>query len=60
LTRVDEATAAIEALNECLELLGGLNSDNSFAQIKKAQRSVEKLTKTLGSDVEGSFIKALV
>jgi len=58
---IEEASMAIEAVDECVELLAGLDSGAaSMVQITKVQRSFKKVTEKLRNTKYGSMIKALL
>merc|ERR1712151_1064652 len=55
------AHEAIAAIDECLELLAGLDSGAaSMVQVTKVQRSFKKLTESLANTKYSSMIKALI
>ena len=58
---VEEANMAIDAIDECIELLAGLDSGAaSMVQVTKVQRSFKKVTERLAHTKYGSMIKALL
>merc|ERR1712072_767719 len=58
---VVEANMAIDAIDECMELLDGLDSGAaSMVQVTKVQRSFKKLGDALKNTKYGSMIKALL
>jgi len=58
---IEEAGMAIEAIDECVELLAGLDSGAaSMVQVTKVQRSFKKVTEALKNTKYGSMIKALL
>jgi hypothetical protein len=58
---VEEANMAIDAVDECIELLTGLDSGTaSMVQITKVQRSFKKINEALKNTKYGSMIKALI
>ena len=58
---VEEANLAIDAIDECVELLAGLDSGAaSMVQVTKVQRSFKKVGDALKNTKYGSMIKALL
>lgn len=58
---VEEANLAIDAIDECIDLLAGLDSGAaSMVQVTKVQRSFKKLGDALKNTKYGSMIKALL
>merc|ERR1712159_383411 len=58
---VEEANMAIDAIDECIELLAGLDSGAaSLVQVTKVQRSFKKVSEALKHTKYGSMIKALL
>jgi len=58
---VVDANAAIDAIDECMELLNGLDSGAaSLVQVTKVQRSFKKVGEALKNTKFGSMIKALL
>jgi len=58
---VEEANMAIDAIDDCVELLAGLDSGAaSMVQVTKVQRSFKKVTEALRKTKYGSMIKALL
>ena len=58
---VEECHAAIEAINDCLELLEGLGQDTtSLVQVTKLQRSFKKIQNQLKKTRHATMIKALL
>jgi len=58
---VAEANGAIDAIDECMELLNGLDSGAaSLVQVTKVQRSFKKVGEALKNTKFGSMIKALL
>jgi len=58
---IEESNAAIDAIDECMELLSGLDSGAaSLVQVTKVQRSFKKVSEALKSTKYGSMIKALL
>jgi hypothetical protein len=58
---IEEANMAIDAIDECVELLAGLNSGAaSMVQVTKVQRSFKKVSDKLKNTKYGSMIKALL
>jgi len=58
---IEEASMAIEAVDECVELLAGLDSGAaSMVQITKVQRSFKKVEEKLRNTKYGSMVKALL
>lgn len=58
---VEECNAAIDAINDCLELLEGLGEGStSLVQVTKVQRSFKKITASLKNTRHASMIKALL
>merc|ERR1711990_677916 len=58
---VEEANMAIDAIDECVELLAGLDSGAaSMVQVTKVQRSFKKVSEHLKNTKYGSMIKALL
>lgn len=59
--RVEDHKSALEAIDECLGLVGQLITGSSLAEIKKTKSSLVQLQNKLNkSSVEGSLVKALV
>jgi len=58
---VEEANLAIDAIDECVELLAGLDSGAaSMVQVTKVQRSFKKVENALAHTKWGSMMKALL
>ena len=58
---IEEANMAIDAIDECVELLVGLDSGAaSMVQVTKVQRSFKKVSEALKKTKYGSMIKALL
>jgi len=58
---IEEANMAIDAIDECIELLAGLDSGAaSMVQVTKVQRSFKKVSEKLKNTKYGSMIKALL
>jgi len=58
---IEEANMAIDAIDECVELLAGLDSGAaSLVQVTKVQRSFKKVNEALKNTKYGSMIKALL
>jgi len=61
LAYIEEANMAIDAIDECTELLDGLNSGAaSMVQVTKVQRSFKKLESALKNTRWGSMMTALI
>jgi predicted nucleic acid-binding Zn-ribbon protein len=58
--RVAEHNDALSAIDECLEILGGLSGGLSLIQVKRVQSSIHKVTQKLKRGVEETLVKALV
>merc|ERR1712046_103111 len=58
---IEESNLAIDAIDECVELLAGLDSGAaSMVQVTKVQRSFKKVGEALKATKYGSMIKALL
>jgi uncharacterized protein Yka (UPF0111/DUF47 family) len=60
-TVVGEHQEALEAVHEALDVLSTLNADGtSLLQVKKAQKSMEKVQSKITKNIDGSMVKALL